>query len=115
MPGYRPSSPTHNAESVAAPAAPAGAVTGNAPGPHPAAAPAPAAEAGGVPVLSIVRGNPSAQEIAALVAVLFARRRPAGMPGSAPVRRFEWSSRSALMRVPVWGGPGGWRASALPR
>jgi Acyl-CoA carboxylase epsilon subunit len=68
-----------------------------------------------MPVLSIVRGNPVAAEIAAVVAVLAARARPACEPAAGASVRFEWSSRSALMRVPVWASPGGWRASALPR
>jgi hypothetical protein len=67
------------------------------------------------PVLSVVSGNPSAEQIAALVVVLSARRGPAGAAGSAPVSRFEWSSRSRSMRSAVRAGPGGWRASALPR
>jgi Acyl-CoA carboxylase epsilon subunit len=68
-----------------------------------------------VPFLSVVRGNPSAEEIAAVVAVLAARARSAGEPGvDAPVRS-EWSARSALMRPAARAGPGQWRASALPR
>ena len=75
----------------------------------PAARPAPA----GSPVLTVVRGNPSAEEIAALVAVLTAARAAsagaaAARPGSA------WSARSRLLRAPLPRGPGGWRASALP-
>jgi Acyl-CoA carboxylase epsilon subunit len=67
------------------------------------------------PVLTVVRGNPSAEQIAALVAVLAARTGPpsaaevAGRPGSA------WSAKSRLLREPLPRGEGGWRASALPR
>jgi Acyl-CoA carboxylase epsilon subunit len=75
--------------------------------PGSAAAPDPAA-------VAIVRGNPSAEQVAALVAVLAARARPAGAPAPRNVRS-EWSSRSRLLRAPLQRGPGGWRASALPR
>jgi Acyl-CoA carboxylase epsilon subunit len=85
----------HNAHSGAAPAAP--------PGP------------GAVPVMSIAAGNPSPQEIAALVAVLAARARPACEPAVPSASRSEWSARSALLRISVRAGPGAWRASALPR
>jgi Acyl-CoA carboxylase epsilon subunit len=64
--------------------------------------------------VAIVRGNPSAEQVAALVAVLAARACPAGAPAPRNVRS-EWSSRSRLLRAPLQRGPGGWRASALPR
>ena len=53
--------------------------------------------------------------VAALVAVLVARTRPAGGPAAPPVTRSEWSSKSRLLRSPLHRGPGAWRASALPR
>jgi hypothetical protein len=65
------------------------------------------------PVVAIVAGNPSAEQVAALVAVLAARARPAGAPTPRNVRS-EWSSRSRLLRAPLQHGHGGWRASALP-
>jgi hypothetical protein len=67
------------------------------------------------PVLTVVRGNPSAEEIAALVAVLTARPGlpSAGEPAGRP--RNKWSAKSRLLREPLPRGPGGWRASALPR
>jgi Acyl-CoA carboxylase epsilon subunit len=67
------------------------------------------------PVLTVVTGNPSAEEIAALVAVLAARTAPASAAEVAGRLRNEWSARSRLMREPLPRGPGGWRASALPR
>jgi hypothetical protein len=70
--------------------------------------------AGPGPALVIVRGNPSAEEIAALVAVLSARTASAGATKPRTLRS-EWSSRSRLVREPLTRGPGGWRASALPR
>jgi Acyl-CoA carboxylase epsilon subunit len=75
----------------------------------PAAGPAPG------PALVIVRGNPSAEEIAAVMAVLAARTAPAGASGARASVRSEWSARSRLLRAPLLRGPGGWRASALPR
>ncbi|MFC5180200.1 acyl-CoA carboxylase subunit epsilon [Actinomadura harenae] len=75
-------------------------------------------ESGGA-FLRIVRGDPSAEEVAALVAVLTARAQAAAAargdaPGGAPVS--HWADRSRLTRTPVppRPGPGTWRASALP-
>jgi acyl-CoA carboxylase epsilon subunit len=65
-------------------------------------------------VVRIVRGNPTAEELAALVAVLVA----AGGSGEpeAPRTARGWSSPAARLRSPAYGPkPGGWRASALPR
>ncbi|MEV5569192.1 acyl-CoA carboxylase subunit epsilon [Spirillospora sp. NPDC052269] len=68
--------------------------------------------------LRIVRGDPSAEEVAALVAVLTARAQAAAAarddaPGG-PVS--HWADRSRLTRTPPppRPGPGAWRASALP-
>jgi hypothetical protein len=67
------------------------------------------------PALTVVRGRPSAEETAALVALLSARTRPAGAARSGETGRSSWSARSRLLREPVAPAPGGWRASALPR
>jgi hypothetical protein len=67
------------------------------------------------PGLAIVAGNPSAEEIAAVVTVLSARMRPAATARAGETARYGWSARSRLLRAPVRRGPGGWRASALPR
>jgi len=67
------------------------------------------------PVLAFVRGNPSPEEIAAVVTVLSARARPPGAATSGETVRSGWSARSRLLRAPVLRSPGGWRASALPR
>jgi hypothetical protein len=66
------------------------------------------------PVLTVVTGQPTAEELAAVVVVLTARAGRAG-PESAPGAPPAWSARSRLMRAPVTAGPGAWRASALPR
>ncbi|TDD79151.1 acyl-CoA carboxylase subunit epsilon [Actinomadura darangshiensis] len=73
------------------------------------------------PFLQIVRGDPSPEEIAALVAVLTARAGAAAAArnGGAP-RTSRWADRSRLVRNTFAGdlgprGPGSWRASGLPR
>ena len=71
----------------------------------------------GEPLLRVVRGDASPlapEEIAALVAVLLAAR-PAVDDVAPEPTRSAWSDRSALLRRPVFPGPGAWRRSALPR
>jgi hypothetical protein len=65
------------------------------------------------PVLRLVRGEPTPEELAALVAVLAARG--GGEPEPEPEPRSLWQDRAALMRAPLTPGPGSWRASGLPR
>jgi hypothetical protein len=69
--------------------------------------------AGPRPALTIVRGEPTAAELAALIVVLAGRPRPAGL--QARRRASEWAARRRLMRPELAAGPGAWRASALPR
>jgi Acyl-CoA carboxylase epsilon subunit len=66
------------------------------------------------PRLTIVRGDPTPEEVAALVTVLTARLRPAGHAKAGEAPRYGWSSRSRMLRIPISRGPGAWRASALP-
>ena len=66
------------------------------------------------PRLTIVRGDPTPEEIAALVTVLTARLQSAGHAKSGGAPRYGWSSRSRLMRGPISRSPGAWRASGLP-
>jgi acyl-CoA carboxylase epsilon subunit len=65
------------------------------------------------PLLRVVRGDATPEEIAALVAVLAAR---SGGEAPAPPRSVKntWSDRSRLLRRPLATGPGAWRASGLP-
>ena len=81
--------------------------------------PVPPAQAGSGPAagpaLAIVRGNPSAEDIAAVVTVLSARLKPAGAARAGQATRSRWSARSRQLRAPLLRGPGAWRASALPR
>ena len=69
------------------------------------------------PFLKIVKGDASAEEIAALVAALAAvavarsRGRDGSEPGPVPD---NWNARARLMRAPVHPAADGWRRSALP-
>jgi len=66
------------------------------------------------PVLRVVRGDPTPEELAALVAVVAARSARGG--GSAgPPRRSAWNDPARLVRAPMRPQPGGWRAAALSR
>jgi hypothetical protein len=65
------------------------------------------------PVLRVVRGAATPEEIAAVVAVLLSRP-AAGGARPAPARS-AWSDRSRLLRCPPHPGPGAWRRSAFPR
>jgi hypothetical protein len=72
----------------------------------------------GPPVLAVVRGDASAEEIAALTAVLAARSAAADRVAVASAgrggRSFGWASRRAMLRKPLSHGPAAWRASARP-
>ena len=65
-----------------------------------------------VPLLRVVRGEPSAEQLAALIAVVTARASaPAAEAGSAV--RPLWAA--PVLRSALAHGPGAWRASGLPR
>ena len=61
------------------------------------------------PVLG-VRGNPSPEELAAVVAVLMTRGGAA--PEPEPAAPSRWNDRASLLRGPLRRGPGAWRAGA---
>jgi len=72
-----------------------------------------AEESTGRPVLRIVRGAPSPEEVAALVAVVAAAGSAgADRPRTAPTAA-GWSAHERTVRGPL--PAGGWRASAAPR
>jgi hypothetical protein len=70
------------------------------------------------PVFRVIRGTPTAEEVAALVGAIVARARPAASveppPASAWVRRTRPGAASAS-GVPVCPGIDAWRLSGLPR
>ena len=63
------------------------------------------------PVLRVVKGDPSAEELAALVAVVASL----GGPAAPTTRRTpDWNAPRRLQRQVQRHGPGAWRASGLP-
>jgi hypothetical protein len=63
-----------------------------------------------LPYLRVVRGEPTPEELAVLVAVLATRSVPAA---AAPRVRSAWADPARRLGVPR-PGPGAWRRSALP-
>ena len=63
------------------------------------------------PLLTVVRGEPTPEQLAALIAVVSARG-GAAEPQDAPAPSL-WAR--PVLRGPLHPGPGAWRASALPR
>jgi hypothetical protein len=69
------------------------------------------------PPLVVIKGDATDEEVAALVAVvqgMAAAGAAAASAAEAP-RRSAWSDPARTVRVSHPHGPGGWRASALPR
>ncbi|HET7071988.1 MAG TPA: acyl-CoA carboxylase subunit epsilon [Nocardioides sp.] len=64
------------------------------------------------PFLRIVKGEPTPEELAAVVTVLASLGGPAAAP---PRPTAEWNTPRRLHRLAQPHGPGGWRASGLPR
>jgi hypothetical protein len=64
------------------------------------------------PLLRIVKGDATPEEVAALVAVIASLGSGAGL---AKRRTPEWSAHHRKTRVSLPHGPGGWRSSSLPR
>ena len=62
------------------------------------------------PLLRVVRGNPTPEELAALIAVVSTR---GGTVEEPPPARSLWAA--PVLRRPLSPGPGAWRASSLPR
>jgi len=66
-------------------------------------------------VLRVVRGDPTPEELAALVAVLAARSAAAAAAAStAAPPPSAWRDRRRYVRRPLSPGPGAWRASSWP-
>jgi hypothetical protein len=64
------------------------------------------------PFLRVVKGDPTPEELAALVGVLASLGGRAAEP---PRRTPDWNAPRRLHRVVHPHGPGGWRSSGLPR
>jgi hypothetical protein len=63
------------------------------------------------PALRVVSGSPTAEELAALTAVVAAAS--AGeAPATERAMRGRWNDPAARLRQPLLAGPNGWRASA---
>ena len=76
---------------------------------------APEAAEDSAALLKVVRGQPTAEELAALVAVI-ASQAAAASGGPATARKASgWTDRSRYVHAPGTPSPGGWRASAFPR
>ena len=73
-----------------------------------------AAEPTAAPPLFLIRGDATAEEVAALTVVL---QSLAAANAPAPEREVisEWSAHHRKVRPSYPSGPGGWRSSALPR
>ena len=69
------------------------------------------------PLVRVVKGDPTPEELAALTAVIAAKlaAHPAGASGPSSDQVSDWSSYWRAVRAPARHGPGRWRASALPR
>ena len=73
--------------------------------------PAPA-EPPAAPFLRVVRGDPTPEELAALVVAVAAMS--GGTAAPAPLRS-QWRNRGRNIRPAIGPSPGAWRASGLPR
>jgi Acyl-CoA carboxylase epsilon subunit len=65
------------------------------------------------PVLRVIRGDATPEEIAAVVAALLSRAAVSDAPPPRPAPS-AWADRSRLLRRPLHPGPDAWRRSALP-
>ncbi|MGB3441251.1 MAG: acyl-CoA carboxylase subunit epsilon [Actinophytocola sp.] len=63
------------------------------------------------PHLRVIQGNPTDEELAALIAVVTSLNAP---EQPAPPPRSAWSNRQALLRHPLPHGPTAWQTSAFP-
>ena len=61
------------------------------------------------PMLRVVRGEPTAEELAALTVVVAALSQRRGRRRPVPVG--AWASPAVAHRQPLRPGPGGWRAA----
>jgi hypothetical protein len=65
------------------------------------------------PVLRVVSGSPTAEELAVLTAIVAAASNAdADAPAPSRDRRGRWADPAAAHRRPLLAGPNGWRATA---
>jgi hypothetical protein len=64
------------------------------------------------PLLTVVRGAPTPEQLAAVIAVVSARASGGGADEE-PCVRSPWAR--PVLRAPLSPAPGAWRASALPQ
>jgi len=78
---------------------------------------APPVEATHTPILRVVKGDLTAEELAALVAVVAARNAAAAHAATRtkPAPRSEWGHPARQVRAPHVVGPDQWRRSAFGR
>ena len=65
------------------------------------------------PVLRVVKGDATPEEVAALVTVIASMS--GGEAPSTPRPRSSWADPGRRMRTSLPHGPGAWRGSGLPR
>ena len=65
------------------------------------------------PLLRVVHGDATPEEVAALVAVIAALG--SGAPPATQQPRSTWADPSRRLRTTLPHGPGAWRSSGLPR
>lgn len=71
-----------------------------------------------VPAFRVVRGVPTAEELAALVGAILVRSRPVAPAGPAPTAAWARSARPGTVTssgLPTRAGGDAWRLSGLPR
>ena len=80
-----------------------------------ASAPSELSEPQSRPALSVVSGEPTAAELAAVVVVLSALAAQASHAQPAARPRSQWAATTRRLRPQLIAGQGAWKASALPR
>jgi acyl-CoA carboxylase epsilon subunit len=71
----------------------------------------------GTPEFTVVAGQPTAEDLAALtaaVAAMLTARAATDRAAAARRRAGGWADRARLLRSPLVPGPGAWRRSARP-
>jgi hypothetical protein len=67
------------------------------------------------PLVRVVKGEPTAEELAALTAVVSAKAAQASAAESEGERPSTWAAYWRTVRTPLRPGLGAWRSSALPK